>query len=71
MATKPDLGRFHLVIIEPHKRECGGDDAMGDPHNTPALDGILTQERDRRDISSILQRLLVFNIYWTVDHCDS
>jgi hypothetical protein len=29
--------------------------AMGDPHNTPALDGILTQERERRDINSTLQ----------------
>lgn len=30
MATKPELGRSHLyeylVIIEPHKRECGDDD---------------------------------------------
>jgi hypothetical protein len=29
LATKPELGRFHLyeylVITEPHKRECGGD----------------------------------------------
>jgi len=31
MAAKTELGRFHLyeylVITEPHKRECGDDDA--------------------------------------------
>jgi len=33
--------------------------AMGDQHNTPDLDGILTQERERRDTSSTLQQLSV------------
>ena len=36
--------------------------AMGDPHNIAALDGILTQERGRRDISSTLQRLSVLSL---------
>jgi hypothetical protein len=35
--------------------------AMGDPHNIPTLDGILTQQRERRDTSSTLQRLLVLS----------
>jgi hypothetical protein len=35
--------------------------AMGDPHNTPALYGILTQERKKKVISSVLQRLSVLS----------
>jgi len=39
MATKPDLGRFHLyeclVIIGPHKRECGDDDARYNCNGRP------------------------------------
>ena len=35
--------------------------ALGDPHNTPALDGFLTQEGERRDISTALQRLSVLS----------
>jgi hypothetical protein len=35
--------------------------AMGDPHNTPAPDGFLTQEGERRDISTALQRLSVLS----------
>jgi hypothetical protein len=48
LATKPELGRFHLyeyvVIMEPHKRECGDDDARyygnGRPtqHSCPGRD---------------------------------